>query len=42
MEIFTAKTFRYETAKPRDYVVGAMVDEAINCLPPAFLSSACA
>ena len=32
----------YETAKPRDYVVGAMVDEAINCLPPAFLSSACA
>lgn len=27
------KTFRYETAKPRDYVVGAMVDEAINCWP---------
>ena len=33
MEIYTAKTFRYETAKPRDYVVGAMVDEVINCWP---------
>ena len=29
-------------AKPGDYVVEAVVDEAINCLPPAFLSSACA
>lgn len=41
-EIFTSETFRYETAKPGDYVVEAVVDEAINCLPPAFLSSACA
>ena len=41
-EIFTSETFRYEAAKPGDYVVEAVVDEAINCLPPAFLSSACA
>ena len=41
-EIFTSETFHYEAAKPGDYVVEAVVDEAINCLPPAFLSSACA
>ena len=32
-EIFTSETFRYETAKPGDYVVEAVVDEAINCWP---------
>ena len=32
-EIFTSETFRYEAAKPGDYVVEAVVDEAINCWP---------
>ena len=38
LEIFTAKTFRYETAKPRDYVVGAMVDRSDKLFASAFLS----
>lgn len=29
-EIFTSETFRYETAKPGDYVVEAVVDVALQ------------
>ena len=34
--------FDYAAAKPGDYVEEAVVDAAMNCLPPICMSSACA
>lgn len=39
--IISAEDFRYETAKPGDYVDEEVVDYAINCLPPACMRSDC-
>lgn len=40
-EVYTADTFDYATAKVGDYVEQAVVDDAMNCLPPACMTSAC-
>lgn len=40
-EVFTEDTFSYSTAKPGDYVNRDVVDNAINCLPPACMRSDC-
>lgn len=41
-EVFTQETFSYAAAKPGDYVVQAVVDDAMDCMPPACMSSRCA
>lgn len=41
-EVFTSDDFDYAAAKPGDYVEEAVVDVAMNCLPPICMSSACA
>ena len=41
-EVFTLDNFDYAAAKPGDYVEEAVVDAAMNCLPPICTSSACA
>ena len=33
-EVFTSDDFDYAAAKPGDYVEEAVVDAAMNCLPP--------
>ncbi len=40
-EVLTQDTFDYSTAKAGDYVEQAVVDDAMNCLPPACMSSTC-
>ena len=40
-EVLTQDTFDYSTAQIGDYVEQAVVDEAMNCLPPACMSAAC-
>ena len=39
-EVFTLDDFDYAAAKPGDYVEEAVVDAAMNCLPPICMSSA--
>ena len=39
--IYTQEDFLYETAKPGDYVEKAVVDNAVDCIPPAYMSSRC-
>ena len=41
-EIFTPDTFDYGIAKIGDYVDQDVVDNAMNCLPPAYMSASCA
>ena len=41
-EVFTQETFRYSTAKIGDYVEQAVVDDAMDMLPPACMTSRCA
>lgn len=40
-EVFTVDSSTYENAKVGDYVKQAVVDNAINCLPPASMTSMC-
>ena len=40
-EVFTSDDFDYAAAKPGDYVEEAVVDAAMNCLPPICMSSSC-
>jgi len=40
-EVFTLDNFDYAAAKPGDYVEEAVVDAAINCMPPACMGSYC-
>ena len=40
--IWTEDTFDYATAAVGDYVTQAVVDNAMNCLPPACMTSSCA
>lgn len=40
-EVFTRDTFDYSTAKVGDYVEEAIVEDAINILPPASMSASC-
>lgn len=40
-EIFILDDFDYAAAKPGDYVEEAVVDAAMNCLPPVCMSSSC-
>ena len=39
-EVLTPDTFDYSSAKPGDYVAQQVVDNAINCLPPACMTRA--
>ena len=40
-EVFTLDNFDYAVAKHGDYVEEAVVDAAINCMPPACMGSYC-
>lgn len=40
-EILDVGDFRYATAKPGDYVTQAVVDDAMDCVPPASMSVRC-
>lgn len=41
-EVFTPDTFDYSTAQIGDYVTEAVVDDTMDCLPPACMTSTCA
>lgn len=41
-EVWTQDTFEYSKAKVGDYVEQAVVDDAMDCLPPACMTSECA
>lgn len=41
-EIWTQETFDYSKVQIGDYVDQAVVDNAMDCLPPACMSSRCA
>ena len=41
-EVYTPDTFDYGKAQVGDYVSQAVVDDAMDCLPPACMSSGCA
>lgn len=40
-EVLTLDNFDYAAARPGDYVEEAVVDAAMNCLPPVHMGSAC-
>ena len=40
--VFTAETFNYSKAQVGDYVTQEVVDNAMDCLPPACMTSRCA
>ena len=40
-EVFTPDTFDYSAARPGDYVTQEVVDDAMDCLPPACMTGAC-
>lgn len=40
-EVLTQETFSYATVQIGDYVEQAVVDDAIDCMPPASMSSRC-
>ena len=40
-EVYTAETFDYAAAQPGDYVAREVVDNAMDCLPPACMTSYC-
>lgn len=41
-EVLTQDTFSYSSAIPGAYVEEAVVDDAMDCMPPACMSSQCA
>ena len=41
-EVLTQDTFSYEDVRVGDYVEQAVVDDAMNCLPPVCMTSECA
>lgn len=40
-EVWTRETFDYSKVQAGDYVDQAVVDDAMDCLPPACMSSQC-
>lgn len=40
-EVWTEENFSYQTVKVGDYVEQAVVDNAMDCLPPACMTSRC-
>lgn len=40
-EVYTQETFSYDLAKAGDYVEEAVVDDAMDLLPPAYMSRRC-
>lgn len=40
-EVITAENFSYSTVKIGDYVTQEVVDDAMDCLPPACMRSDC-
>ena len=41
-EVWTQDTFEYSKAEVGDYVEQAVVDDSMDCLPPACMTSDCA
>lgn len=41
-QVYTPDTFSYSAAQVGDYVTQAVVDNAMDCLPPACMTSTCA
>ena len=41
-EVYTQDTFSYDKARIGDYISQAVVDDAMDCLPPACMTSECA
>lgn len=41
-EVWTQETFEYSKVNVGDYVEQAVVDDAMDCLPPACMSTRCA
>ena len=40
-KVFTSDSFDYSVACPGDYVTQEVVDDAVDCLPPACMTSSC-
>ena len=40
-EVWTEETFSYQKVQVGDYVEQAVVDDAMDCLPPACITAAC-
>lgn len=40
-KVYDRESFSYELAKIGDYVTEEVVDDAINCLPPASMTAHC-
>lgn len=40
-QVLTRELFCYTDASPGDYVEKAVVDDALNCAPPVFMTSRC-
>jgi len=40
-EVYTPETFSYSSVQVGDYVSQEVVDDAMDCLPPASMTSAC-
>ena len=40
-EVWTEETFSYQKVQVGDYVEQAVVDDAMDCLPPACMTAAC-
>lgn len=40
-EVYTTEIFDYATVRPGDYVTREVVDDAMDCLPPACMSGSC-
>ena len=40
-DVYTTDTFDYAIAQPGDYVTQEVVNDAMDCLPPACMTSAC-
>lgn len=40
-EVYTPESFSYSTVQIGDYVSQEVVDDAMDCLPPACMTSAC-
>lgn len=40
-EVWTQENFSYEMARPGDFVEQAIVDNAMDCMPPACMTGRC-
>lgn len=40
-EVYTAENFDYAIVRPGDYVAHEVVDDAMDCMPPACMTGSC-